>query len=89
MKKGEDWRLSTLDLLIIGMGMELSRMTGGNMYVVTCDRRIDRIGKIVAGLTPDQRSQYQIPNYIRFPRTLYLWETPLEDLPRVAGQQVG
>jgi hypothetical protein len=58
-------------------------------YVVTCDRRIDRVGKVLAGLNRDQRSRHEIPSYIRFPRTLYLWETSLEELPRVEGQQVG
>lgn len=89
IKKGEEWRLSTLDLLIIGMGMELSRMTGGGAYVVTCDRRIDKVGKVLADLTREQRSQHEIPSYIRFPRMLYLWETSLGELPRVEGQQVG
>jgi hypothetical protein len=88
-KKGEQWSLSTLDLLIIGMGMELTRMTGGETYIVTCDRRIDKVARVLADLDRDHRSQHEIPNYIRFPRTLYLWETSLEDLPRVNGQRVG
>jgi len=88
-KKGEQWSLSTLDLLIIGMGMELTRMTGGDTYIVTCDRRIDKVARVLADLNRDHRSQHEIPNYIRFPRTLYLWETSLQDLPRVDGQRVG
>ncbi len=88
-KKGEEWTLSTFDVLIIAMGMELDRITGGALYIVTCDRRIDDIGRILYGLTPEERQKYSIPDYVRFPRTINLWKRELPELPCVEGQRVG
>jgi hypothetical protein len=88
-KKGEDWSLSTYDVLIIAMGMELDRITGGAAHLVTCDRRMDAIGKILLHLTREQRDKYHVPNFVQFPRTINLWKTDIDELPFVEGQRVG
>ena len=88
-KKGEDWSLSTYDVLIIAMGMELDRITGGAAQLVTCDRRMDAIGKILLHLTREQRDKYHVPSFVRFPRTINLWKTDVDELPFVEGQRVG
>ncbi len=87
-RKGEEWTLSTFDILIIAVGMELARITAGYTYLITCDRRLHKINQVLLGLTGEQRCQHGIPSYVRFPQSLYLWEKQLIELPYVEGQRV-
>ena len=87
-KKGEEWTLSTLDMLIIAIGMELARITGGFTYIVTCDKRLNRISQILLALSKEERAQHEIPDYINFPHSIYLWDKRLVELPYVEGQKI-
>jgi hypothetical protein len=86
---GTERRLSTFDALIIAMGMELTRITGGATYVVTCDKRIAEVIDILRKLRKEERQRFGVPDYIRFPRPIYLWGKRVTELPVVAGQKVG
>ena len=87
-RKGEDWTLSTFDMLIIAVGMELSRITAGATYVVSCDKRLHRITQELLKLTDEQRHEHGIPSYLAFPQSIYLWEKQLVELPYANGQRV-
>jgi hypothetical protein len=87
-KKGEEWALSTFDILIIALGMELARITGGRTYVVTCDRRLHKISEVLRGLSAEQRARQGIPGFVQFPHSVYLWERRMVELPYVEGQKV-
>ncbi len=87
-KKGEEWTLSTFDILIIALGMELARITGGRTYIVTCDRRLHKIAQVLLGLSSQQRVQQGIPGFAQFPHSVFLREKQLVELPYVEGQKV-
>ncbi|MBZ5560822.1 MAG: hypothetical protein LAP13_00215 [Acidobacteriia bacterium] len=88
VKKGEEWTLSTFDILIIALGMELARITGGRTYIVTCDRRLHKITQVLLGLSTQQRAQQGIPGFAQFPHSVFLREKKLVELPYVEGQKV-
>jgi len=58
--------LSSLDILIIAMGMELKRIYGEEVYLLTADRRL--------ALISDQRPE--------FPEPLYWYRLNVSDLPK-------
>jgi hypothetical protein len=86
---GTERKLSTFDALIIAMGMELSRITGGATYVITCDKRIAEVIRILRKLRKQERERQGVPDYIRFPREIYLYGKRLSELSCVEGQRVG
>jgi len=69
---GTERRLSIFDVLIIAMGMEL-RVPGGATYVVTGDKRTTEVIDILRKLRKEERQHYGVPDYIKFPRSIYLW----------------
>lgn len=85
---GTERHLSTFDVLIIAMGMELARITGGASYVVTCDKRIAEVIDILRKLRKEERAKYGVPEHIRFPRSIYLWGKKVSELPCVEGQKL-
>jgi hypothetical protein len=86
---GTERRLSTFDVLIIAMGMELMRITGGATYVVTCDKRIAEVIDILRKLRKEERHRFDVPDYVKFPRSIYLWSKRVTELPLAVGQRVG
>jgi hypothetical protein len=86
---GSERHLSTFDVLIIAMAMELTRITGGATYVVTCDKRIAEVIDILRKLRKEEKQRFSVPDYIKFPRAIYLWGKRVSELPVVAGQKVG
>lgn len=81
--------LSTFDILILAMGLELVRMVGvHDFYIITCDSRIVRIGSFLRRLKLRDKQQYKIPQYVKFPKTLNLHGTPVNFLPIVVGQKI-
>lgn len=87
---GQDDYLSTFDIIILAMGIELVRIVGEkNFYIITCDKRIHSIGTSLKGLNGEDRQQQKIPDYVKYPKTLYLHGTPVSHLPIVVGQKVG
>lgn len=87
--KDEPYFLSTFDILIIAMGIELARIHGDTRtYILTCDKRI----KIIADnmrqslLGNGSRKKYGIPEHITVPQVFYLHETSIKDFPKFEGQ---
>lgn len=83
------WFLSSFDILIIAMGIEVARINGeGRTIILTCDKRMkviaDKMRSVIK--TPSLRKKYSIPDHIRVPKTLYLYEATIKDLPKVSGQ---
>lgn len=71
------------------MGVELVRIVGvDDFYVITCDRRISRIGSSLRRLKASDKEQYGIPQRMKFSKTLNLHITEIQMLPRVFGQKV-
>jgi len=83
----DDDYLSTFDIVILAMGIELVRIVGEkHFFIVTCDERIHSIGDSLRNLQKDDRERHNIPEYVKYPKTLYLHKTPLSNLPKVIGQ---
>lgn len=87
--KIEPYFLSTFDILLLAMGIELARMHGEERtYILTCDKRI----KIVAdsmryALTKDDsRKEHNIPEHITIPQVFYLYGSTIKDFPKFKGQ---
>lgn len=85
---GTERRLSTFDVLIIAMGMELARITGGAIHIVTCDKRIAEVVDVLRKLRKEEKFRHGVPDYIRYPRSIYLWGRRVSELPCVVGQQI-
>lgn len=87
---GEDkkWRLSTFDILIIGMGIELVKHFGFQpVRILTCEKRIAHIcNKLQSDVSEGIRIKYQIPKEIIYPTALYLPECEKKNLPFLQGQ---
>jgi hypothetical protein len=79
----QDEYLSTFDIIILAMGIELVRIVGEkDFFIITCDKRIHSIGKSLRGLPNEYRQRYSVPEYVKYPKTIYLHKTPLSNLPR-------
>jgi hypothetical protein len=88
-KKEEPWFMSTFDILIIAMGIELARIHGENKtYILTCDKRIKKIAENMkqAFEGTGAKKKYNIPEHIIMPKVLYLHEASIKDFPRFKGQ---
>jgi hypothetical protein len=65
------------------MGIELVRIVGEkDFFIITCDKRIHSIGESLRGLQIEDRKRYNVPEYVKYPKTIYLQKTPLSNLPR-------
>jgi len=66
------------------MGIELVRLVGDkDFFIVTCDKRINSIGESLRGLQKEHRQQHKVPEYVKYPKTIYLHsKIPLSNLPR-------
>lgn len=84
----QSWRLSTFDILIIGMGIELVKHFGEeNVRIVTCDNRIEMLcNSLRRNVTDTIREQYKIPRNVIYPMAINLNATGFEQLPYVKGQ---
>lgn len=84
----QDRRMSTFDILIIGMGMELVRHFGDeNVRIITCDGRIEMIcSKLRKFVTDTIRERYGIPKNTIYPMAINLNIAKVEQLPAVEGQ---
>jgi len=69
--------------------LELTRITGGATYVITCDKRIAEVIEILRKLRKEERQRFSVPAHMKFPRSIYLWGKRIAELPVVAGQKVG
>jgi hypothetical protein len=79
----QDDYLSTFDIIILAMGIELVRIVGEkDFFIITCDKRIHSIGDSLRGLQGEDRRRYNVPEYVKYPKTIYLHKTPLSNLPR-------
>ena len=73
--------LSTFDILIISMGIELVRIHGDkNFYIITNDKRISSFCKNLRRLSSKKRSEFGIPEYIVYPQVIYLKEDEIPSL---------
>jgi len=87
--KEEPWLMSTFDILIIAMGIELARINGEDRtYILTCDKRIKVVADNIkrAFQVGDVRKKYGIPEYVTVPEVFYLHKTEIKDFPKFQGQ---
>lgn len=87
----EPWLLSSFDILIIAMGIELAKIHGeGRTYILTCDRRIKVISDELktAYLNPALKKKYNLPEYFPIPKVFYLYETTIGNFPKFKGQTI-
>jgi len=86
--KGE--ALSTFDILIIAMGVELVRHFGDScVRVLTAEKRLTNIcNKLRGTVTNDMKKKWDIPDDIHYPIAHYLPNTEKKDLPVVSGQKL-
>lgn len=84
----EKGALSTFDILIIGMGIELIKHYGDSpVRILTADRRIAWLSNKLRDISNESmRRQHQIPNNVIFPKAVYLPECEDKQLPGVKGQ---
>lgn len=77
--------LSSFDILIIGMGMELVKHYGDKpVKILTCEKRIANLCNYLrSSVNESIRKQYNIPAEVEFPKVLYLPECEKKDLPFV------
>ncbi len=69
----EDWYLSTFDILFIATGIELAKILGrNNLILVTCDERMEKIGRALRMLDSKKLKECQIPRETPFPEVRYL-----------------
>lgn len=82
--------LSTFDILIIGMGMELVRHFGDeNVRVVTCDGRLEMLcTKLRKYVNDSIREKYGIPKTAMYPMAINLNTVNVAQLPFVEGQKL-
>jgi len=82
--------MSTFDILIIGMGMELVRHFGDeNVRIITCDGRIEMISsKLRKFVTDPIREHYGIPKSTIYPIAINLNTSNVGQLPAVEGQML-
>lgn len=80
--------LSTFDILIIGMGIELVKHYGDfPIRILTADKRIAWLSEKLRGVVNDGiRKKYGIPNNIIYPQAVYLPTCEKTSLPYVKGQ---
>jgi hypothetical protein len=84
--KGKERILSTFDVLIVTMGMELARITGGKCHIMTCDRRIAQIAKVLSNLSRSTRREYSIPEHVCFAEAINVLDKEPEQMPCFEGQ---
>ena len=72
-KEEKEWAMSTYDLLIICMGMELCRIMGHDLVtVLTCDKRIHKVLSSINKIPkPSRQKKHDIPLSIDFPKCHY------------------
>jgi len=86
--KDGNWSLSTFDLLIIAMGIELVKHYGDSpVRIISCDKRLPLLcNKLRSDVNDEMRKKYEIPKDIQYPLAHYLYESEKRDLPGVQGQ---
>lgn len=86
--KEKEQFLSSFDILIIGMGIELVKKYGEeNFRIITCDNRLSKICKHLRKLGEEAKKKYQIPNNIIYPQAINLLDCKIQQLPSVKGQK--
>ncbi len=88
-KKEEPWLLSSFDILVISMGMELTKINGpDSTYLLTCDKRMKIVTDNIreAFKSDVVRKKYGIPDHVVLPKCFYLRESQIKDYPRFPGQ---
>ena len=82
--------LSTFDILIIAMGVELVKHFGDSrVRILTADKRLASIcNQLRHKMTADMRKKWDIPDEVQYPVSLYLPTTLRKSLPIVAGQKL-
>ena len=85
----QSWHLSTFDILIIGMGMELAKHFGDeNVRIVTCDNRLEMIcNKLRKNMNDSIREKYNIPKSVIYPIAINLNTVARENLPSTENQK--
>ncbi len=72
-EENEDWFMSTFDMLLISMGIELVKMMGNeNVSLITCDKRIKTICDVLRLLDPKIKAKFGIPSYTIYPEAKLL-----------------
>jgi len=86
----QDWRLSTFDILIMGMGIELVKHFGDeNVRIITCDRRIAMLcAKFREKISDTIREKYGIPKAVIYPQAIDLKTVAIGELPSLPGQKL-
>ncbi|MCD6134325.1 MAG: PIN domain-containing protein [Candidatus Omnitrophica bacterium] len=65
--------LSTFDLLVIAMGIELVKIHGDrDFYIITAEKRMDLLCKNLRRLSLRTRRQFNISDDVVYPKSLYL-----------------
>jgi predicted nucleic acid-binding protein len=85
--KNKNEFLSTLDILIIGMGIELVNLYGNdNFRIITCDKRLAKICENLRKFDKEVKVKYNIPENIVYPQAIDLYSVDINQLPVVKGQ---
>lgn len=81
--------LSTFDILILGMGIELVKHYGDfPVRIITAEKRLAGIAKWLREKTAEGvRKQYGIPTDVVYPQTLYAHASTTANLPHVKEQK--
>ncbi len=81
--------LSTFDILILGMGIELVKHYGEfPVRIVTAEKRLANIAnQLRTNVNLGVREKYKIPLDIIYPQTLYAHESTVTDLPPLGGSK--
>jgi hypothetical protein len=82
--------LSTFDILIIGMGIELVKHFGDdNVRIITCDSRLESLcTKLRQNVNDVIKEKYEIPKSVIYPQAINLKTVKKEELPSVEGQRL-
>lgn len=86
--KDGNWRLSTFDILIIGMGIELVKHYGSlPVRILSCEKRIPLLcNKMRENINETIKNKYNIPKNLEYPVAYYLPDCTKINLPSVKGQ---
>lgn len=81
------WFLSTFDILIIGMGIELVKHFGEKpVRIISCDKRLPLLcDKLRSNVNDEIKKKYNIPKDTLYPMANYLYSCEKKDLPLGQG----